>query len=62
MNQTIQEGVRAMLIDANLPDFLWGEAVNAFVFLRNRSATITAPTSTTPYEAFTGQQPDVSML
>ena len=63
MNQTIQEGVRAMLIDANLPDFLWGEAVQAFVFLRNRSSTTTTPTpQTTPYEAFLGHKPDVSML
>lgn len=38
-NRTIVEMARCLLINSGLPDFLWAEAVNTAVYLRNRSLT-----------------------
>jgi len=61
LNRTLQEKVRAMLIDSGLPRFLWAEALETAVYLHNRSPTSASATST-PYELFTGTKPDVSHL
>jgi transposase InsO family protein len=38
-NRTHISGARAMLIQAKLPGYLWAEAVNHSVWLRNQSST-----------------------
>jgi hypothetical protein len=44
------EKVHAMLITSQLPDFLWGEALNHAIWLKNRTWTRALPTGKTPYE------------
>ena len=51
-----------MLIQSQLPKFLWAEAVNHSVRLRNRSSTRALATGKTPYEMVTGLKPDLSNL
>jgi hypothetical protein len=58
-NRTLLELGRAMLIEKNLPPFLWPEAVAHAAYIRNRSPT-RALDGKTPHEAWTGQKPDVS--
>jgi hypothetical protein len=58
-NRTLLEIARAMLIEKQLPAFLWPEAVAHAVYIRNRSPT-KALEGMTPYEAWTGIKPDVS--
>ena len=60
-NTTLVESVRAMLTQAKLPKKFWVEALNTAVYLRNRSST-KAVNHTTPFEAWTGDKPDVSHL
>lgn len=57
-NRTIVEMVRCMLMSSNLPESLWGEAVNMAVYLRNRSPTKILK-AVTPYEAWAGKKPAV---
>ena len=58
VNRTIVEMARSMLYHANLPMKFWAEAVNTAVYLRNRCPT-KALTSGTPYESWTGNQPNL---
>ena len=58
-NRTLLELARAMIIAKNLPVFLWDEAVMNAAYLRNRAPT-RALNGKTPYEAWTGNKPDVS--
>jgi len=60
-NQTLMELARAMRLDANLPEFLWPEAVAYAAYVCNRSHTWALP-STTPYQAWTGAKPHVGHL
>ena len=60
-NRTLVESVRAMLTQAKLPKKFWVEALNTAVYLRNRSPT-KAVNHATPFEAWTGNKPDVSHL
>jgi hypothetical protein len=53
-------GAQAMLIQAKLPGFLWAEAVNHSVWLRNRSSTWALATGKTPYETATRFKPNLS--
>ena len=53
------ERVRALLIQADLPKFLWAEAVQFVVWLKNRSLT-RAIGNVTPYERLTGQKPNLA--
>ena len=39
LNRMLMEKVRAMMITCQLPDFLWGEALNHAVWLKNRTWT-----------------------
>ena len=50
-----------MLIEANFPKYLWGEALRTATFLINRISTA-ALDGKTPYEAWYGHKPDVSKL
>jgi hypothetical protein len=60
LNLTLLDKVRAMLADADLPKELWGEAVITANYLRNRSPV--TGKDKTPWELFSGKQPDVSNL
>lgn len=59
-NRTLVEMARCMLLSSNLPESLWGEAINTAVYLRNRSPTKLL--SSTPYEAWCGVKPAVRHL
>ncbi len=61
LNRTLVETTRAMLLDANLPQKFWAEAVSTAAYLRNRSPT-SAVEGTTPHEAWYGQKPRVEHL
>lgn len=50
-----------MLIDAELPKFLWVEAVKLAVYLRNRTTT-KGTVGSTPYECATGAKPNLAQL
>ena len=55
------EMVRSMLIDSQLPQKFWAEALSTACYLKNRSPA-RALDGMTPYEALTGRKPDVSKL
>ena len=61
MNRTLLDKVRAMLIDADLPEIYWFEALVYATHLHNVSPT-RALDNTTPEEAWSGNKPDVSHL
>ena len=50
-----------MLADSSLPHCFWAEALSTAVYLQNRSPT-TAVEGKTPFEAWTGQKPNVGHL
>ena len=60
LNRTLLDKARPMLADANLPKFLWAEAIVTANYLRNRSPI--SSQDTTPYELFHGTKPDLSHL
>ena len=60
-NRTLMELSRAMLIAKDLPHFLWAEAVSYAAYIRS-SVPTRALNDKTPYEAWTGQKPNVSHL
>ena len=60
LNRTLISLARAMLIDARLPYKLWGEAVKAACYIRNR--TPIGPEGMTPEEAFSKKQPGIMHL
>ncbi|XP_034935590.1 uncharacterized protein [Chelonus insularis] len=53
---------RSMLIYSELPKFLWAEAVNTAVHIRNRCPTHALQYNITPFECWYGYEPDVSGL
>ena len=55
-NGILADHVRSMLIDSDLPKFLWGEATKHAMWVRNRVATRHLNNST-PYEARYGSAP-----
>lgn len=59
LNRTLVEMGRCLLIQGNLPESLWGEALNTAVYLRNRCPTA-ATGFQTPYELWVGQKPGVA--
>ena len=61
LNRTIIEAVRSMIFHADVPLFLWAEAVSTAVYVHNRSPT-SALDNKTPYECWYGEKPDVSNL
>jgi len=60
-NWSIEESVRAMLDDEDLPKFLWGEATKAVVYIQNRSPHKSLDNMTLE-EAFIGKKPSVDHL
>ena len=60
-NRTLADAARSMLHRAKLPKQFWAEAVSVANFVRNRSPTV-ALDNMTPYEAWYGQKPDISLL
>lgn len=60
-NRTIMGKVRAMLYGANIPTYWWGEALEAAVYLYNRTPH-SAIGFKTPFEAKTGQKPDLTNI
>lgn len=62
MNRTLLESARCMLKHAGLQNNLWGEALATAVYLRNRSPSRAISATSTPYEVWTGEKPDVGHL
>lgn len=60
LNRSLVSVARAMLADAQLPPELWGEAVMAASYIRNR--TPIGPNGLTPEEAYSGKRPSVAHL
>ena len=58
-NHTLLELAHTMLIEKNLPPFLWPEAVAHMTYIQNCLPT-QALDGKTPHEAWTGKKPDVS--
>ena len=58
--RTVLERARTMLIHANLPHRLWPEAIAAACYITNRLPT-KALEKKTPYEAWHGHKPDLSI-
>jgi hypothetical protein len=61
-NRTIINKVRAMLISSGLPKSLWGEAVIAATYIHNRTPNSSLQGYISPYEARTGEKPDISNI
>jgi len=61
MNRTLVERVRTMLIDAELPDGYWWDALQYAALLHNVSPTHSL-SDCTPEESWSGNKPDVSRL
>jgi hypothetical protein len=55
------EHAQAMLIASELPGSLWGEAVMHATWLKNRVSTCALPNKT-PFEAATGQKPNLGNI
>lgn len=60
-NRTLMEMARCLLIQSGLPSTFWAEAVNTANYIRNRSPTSKLK-GKTPYEAWFGEPPDVSIF
>src|SRR5437660_11712087 len=61
MNSTIIKKDRSILLEADLPEGFWAEAVNIALYLHNRSPTRSLE-GKIPYEAWNGVKPDLSYL
>ena len=64
LNRTLVEMVRTMLIESNLDQRFWGEAMSTAVYLRNRSpiSPTKAVIGMTPHEALYGEKPNMRHL
>jgi hypothetical protein len=60
-NRTLENKIRALLNDANLKPFYWGEASKTGIYLLNRTPT-KAYGNRTPYEGMHGQPPRIKHL
>lgn len=60
LNRTLIERVRALLHQFDLPVSLWHFAIQVAAYTRNMTPSVDM--STTPYEIFWGEKPDVSYL
>ena len=59
-NRTLLDMVRSMMSQADLPISFWGYALETAAFLLNRTPTKTV--EKTPYEVWTGTEPNLSFL
>jgi hypothetical protein len=57
-NRTAMNGVRAMLLDSGLKPNFWGEALNTFVYIRNRCPHPLLKNKTA-YEIWTSRKPSI---
>lgn len=57
-NRTLIEMARCMLLEANLPNVFWGEAVMTANYIQNRLTTKSVSTIT-PFERWNGQKPSI---
>ncbi|QRW23987.1 Retrovirus-related Pol polyprotein from transposon TNT 1-94 [Rhizoctonia solani] len=63
LNQTLTNKAQAMLLESAAPKFLWNEALAYACYLKNQVPTQVHGTFwKTPFEAFWGQKPNVSVL
>ena len=62
LNHTLIKYACTMMLEHNIPYFLWPEAVAYACYLKNRSPTWALKELITPEEAFTEKKPDISML
>ncbi|KAF8749245.1 Reverse transcriptase (RNA-dependent DNA polymerase) [Rhizoctonia solani] len=63
LNQTLTNKAQAMLLESAAPKFLWNEALAYACYLKNQVPTQVHGTFwKTPFEAFWGQKPDISVL
>jgi hypothetical protein len=60
--RTLFERIRAVLFDSDLPEEFWGEALNFIIYIRARLTSKALHLKKTPYEAWTGKQPDLSHI
>jgi len=60
-NRTLVETAKSMLEEANLSKEWWAEAIATATYLKNRFP-IARLGGKSPYEAWTGQQPDLTKL
>lgn len=60
-NRTVVEMARCFLKEMSLPATLWGEAVRHSIYVLNRLPTRVLSTQT-PYEAWTGNKPDLRYI
>lgn len=60
-NRTIVEMAKSLLIHAKLEEFLWAEAVQTAVYIRNRCPT-QALNGRIPFEIWKGRKPSVKHL
>ncbi|KAG8928182.1 hypothetical protein FRC01_006358, partial [Tulasnella sp. 417] len=60
-NRTLEEAVTSMLAQAKLPRAVWGQAIQLAIRITNASPS-SAIKDKTPYEAFHGKKPDLSLL
>jgi len=51
-----------MILEHNIPYFLWPEAVTYACYLKNRLSTQALKELITPKEAFTGKKPNILIL
>ena len=60
LNRTLVQLARAMLLDAGLPTWMWGYALEAACHIRNRMPI--GPKGLTPEEAYSGKRPHIGHL
>lgn len=61
MNRSLNEAVRAMMFQANMPQSWWGEVILHAVYLRNRLPH-TSLHNYTPFQLWFGRSPDYTYL
>ena len=61
MNRTLEDLARAMHFAADLPMFLWEQAIAHTAYVQNQAYS-SALRETTPYERWYGGKPDISHL
>jgi len=60
--RTIKEGVRVLLNSSGLPDSLWAEAANTFVYCKNRLLNSNSKGNMTPYQMIFGKRPKLGHI
>jgi len=59
---TMGDGLRVLLTDSGLPVSFWGEALRQVVWVKNRVLHRALPGGMSPFEAWHGYRPDLSMV